>query len=75
MPQNWSYVGSWWSIGGMVVTLLPETVYPFVYIWAHRQEKAREQALLQSRSAQKSNMSVQCPISSEKHMVEHGNQG
>jgi hypothetical protein len=22
----------------MIVTLLPETVYPFFYIWAHRKE-------------------------------------
>lgn len=25
----------------MIVTLLPETVYPFVYIWAHRQEQKK----------------------------------
>jgi hypothetical protein len=36
VPQNWSYVANWWSIGGMIVTLLPETVYPFFYVWAHR---------------------------------------
>jgi len=38
-PDNWSYVGSFWSVAGMVVTLLPETVYPFVYVWAHKKER------------------------------------
>ncbi|KAI9375660.1 hypothetical protein BJX61DRAFT_493719 [Aspergillus egyptiacus] len=33
VPQNWEYVASSWSIGIIVATLLPETVYPFVYIW------------------------------------------
>lgn len=23
----------------MIVTLLPETVYPFFYVWAHRKER------------------------------------
>jgi hypothetical protein len=41
VPENWGYVGSWWSIGGMVVTLLPETAYPFVYVWAHRKEREK----------------------------------
>jgi hypothetical protein len=44
-PDNWSYVANWWSIGGMIVTLLPETVYPFFYIWAHGKE--REKAKIQ----------------------------
>jgi hypothetical protein len=39
VPENWSYVGNWWSIGGMIVTLLPETVYPFFYVWAHKKER------------------------------------
>jgi hypothetical protein len=38
-PANWSYVGSFWSIADMVVTLLPETIYPFVYSWAHKKER------------------------------------
>jgi hypothetical protein len=33
-------VGSWWSIGIIVVTLIPETVYPFVYVWVR--EKGKE---------------------------------
>ncbi|KAJ4363057.1 hypothetical protein N0V83_010175 [Neocucurbitaria cava] len=41
IPENWAYVGNWWSIGGMIVTLLPETVYPFVYVWAHRKEREK----------------------------------
>ncbi|PVH94540.1 hypothetical protein DM02DRAFT_539263 [Periconia macrospinosa] len=38
-PQNWAYVGSSWSLGLMAATLLPEVVYPAVYIWAHRKER------------------------------------
>jgi hypothetical protein len=38
-PANWSYVGSFWSIADMVVTLLPEMIYPFVYSWAHKKER------------------------------------
>jgi hypothetical protein len=34
-PQNWAYVGSRSSIAVMVLTLLPETVYPFVYLWVY----------------------------------------
>jgi len=41
VPENWSYVGNWWSVGGMIVTLVPETVYPFVYVWAHRKEREK----------------------------------
>jgi hypothetical protein len=44
VPENWSYVASWWSIGGMIVTLLPETVYPFFYVWAHRKERENAMA-------------------------------
>ncbi|KAL5044722.1 hypothetical protein BDW71DRAFT_198836 [Aspergillus fruticulosus] len=33
VPRNWEYVGSIWSIAIVVATLLPETVYPFLYIW------------------------------------------
>ncbi|KAL4930260.1 uncharacterized protein BDV17DRAFT_259301 [Aspergillus undulatus] len=33
VPSNWQYVGSFWSIAIILATLLPETVYPFVYIW------------------------------------------
>jgi hypothetical protein len=51
VPENWPYVGNPWSIGGMIVTLLPETVYPFFYVWAHRKE--RENTSLPER-AQKS---------------------
>ena len=45
VPENWSYVANPWSVGGMVATLLPETVYPFFYVWAHRKE--REKAKIQ----------------------------
>lgn len=23
----------------MIITLLPETIYPFVYVWAHKKER------------------------------------
>ncbi|EMD64727.1 hypothetical protein COCSADRAFT_355879 [Bipolaris sorokiniana ND90Pr] len=43
VPENWAYVGNWWSIGGMIVTLLPETVYPFFYVWAHHKEREKKE--------------------------------
>ena len=39
MPQNWGYVGSKISVAVIVLTMLPETVYPFVYIWVHKKNK------------------------------------
>ena len=39
MPQNWSYVGSNVSIAVIVLTMIPETIYPFVYIWVHKKNK------------------------------------
>lgn len=41
VPQNWGYVASWWSVGGMVVTLVPEMVYPFVYVRVYERERER----------------------------------
>ncbi|KAI5262804.1 hypothetical protein E4T47_09202 [Aureobasidium subglaciale] len=41
VPQNWSYVGSWTSIAVIVLTMVPETIYPFVYIWVHKTKKAK----------------------------------
>lgn len=32
VPQNWEYVGSSWSIGIIILTLIPETIYPFLYV-------------------------------------------
>lgn len=26
----------------MIVTLLPETIYPIVYIWAHKKERGEK---------------------------------
>lgn len=42
VPENWAYVGSVWSIGIMVLTVAPEIVYPFFYVWvtAQKQKKA-----------------------------------
>jgi hypothetical protein len=28
----------------MVITLLPETIYPFVYVWAHKKERGYKKA-------------------------------
>jgi hypothetical protein len=36
VPQNWSYVGSWWSVALVVVTIFPEVIYPYVYIKTHQ---------------------------------------
>lgn len=38
IPQNWAYVASPWSVGIIVLTLLPETVYPFIYVWVHAKQ-------------------------------------
>ena len=53
-PENWSYVANPWSIGGMIVTLLPETVYPFFYVWAHRKEKEQARLSEEARKVLKS---------------------
>ncbi|EAW08987.1 uncharacterized protein ACLA_099320 [Aspergillus clavatus NRRL 1] len=42
VPQNWEYVWSPWSIGIIVTTLLPETIYPFVYVWVHKTQKPKK---------------------------------
>jgi hypothetical protein len=42
VPQNWSYVGSWASITLVVVTILPEVIYPYVYITTHYKMLERE---------------------------------
>ncbi|PYH28403.1 uncharacterized protein BO87DRAFT_411285 [Aspergillus neoniger CBS 115656] len=41
VPQNWEYVASVWSTGIILWTLLPETVYPFVYVWVHCTSKLK----------------------------------
>ncbi|KAF2743448.1 hypothetical protein M011DRAFT_221613 [Sporormia fimetaria CBS 119925] len=43
VPRNWEYVGSFWSKAIIVLTLIPETAYPFAYVWArnHEVEKSR----------------------------------
>ncbi|KAL2788212.1 hypothetical protein BJX66DRAFT_327307 [Aspergillus keveii] len=41
VPQNWQYVGSFWSWAIILATLLPETMYPFVYIWVWRSGLAK----------------------------------
>ncbi|RHZ56584.1 uncharacterized protein CDV56_104820 [Aspergillus thermomutatus] len=39
VPQNWEYVWSPWSIGIIIVTLIPETIYPFVYVSVYKTQK------------------------------------
>lgn len=39
VPQNWRYVWTPWSIGIIIATLIPETVYPIVYLWVHKTQK------------------------------------
>ena len=41
-PQNWAYVNSSWSWFIILFTLFAETVYPFVYVWAHVQSIRKE---------------------------------
>ncbi|KAJ5322532.1 hypothetical protein N7452_010821 [Penicillium brevicompactum] len=41
IPRNWEYVGSFWSIAIIVATLVPETVYPFLYVWVFNQSKSK----------------------------------
>ena len=38
VPENWSYVRSPWSIAIMVLTLLPETIYPIIYLSQRRHD-------------------------------------
>ncbi|KIW86659.1 uncharacterized protein Z519_12714 [Cladophialophora bantiana CBS 173.52] len=49
VPENWTYVGSFWSKMIMFWTLVPETIYPFMYmfVWVKTRplsslEKAKE---------------------------------
>jgi hypothetical protein len=50
VPQNWSYVGSKWSWWIMGLTLLPELVFPFVYLRIHKEQEARQRKLEKKRS-------------------------
>lgn len=42
VPENWSYVNSPWSWWIMGLTLLPETIFPFVYLRVLKEQEARE---------------------------------
>lgn len=42
IPQNWEYVGSFWSVGTIIVTLIPETIYPFVYLAIHNAKEEQK---------------------------------
>ncbi|KAJ0414052.1 hypothetical protein BJY00DRAFT_321327 [Aspergillus carlsbadensis] len=44
IPQNWRYVGSFWSWTIIIATLLPETIYPFAYIWVWSGNSAKVKA-------------------------------
>lgn len=51
IPENWSYVGSTWSIAVIVLTLLPEHIYPFVFYWVWQTEKTRAAFGVSKRSS------------------------
>jgi hypothetical protein len=42
IPENWGYVWTPWSIGIIITTLIPETIYPFVYLWVHKTQKDKK---------------------------------
>lgn len=41
VPTNWSYVGGHTSIAIIALTMVPEFVYPFVYISVHHKQKQK----------------------------------
>jgi len=53
VPQNWSYVGSKWSWWIMGLTLLPELIFPFVYLRVHKEQEARERERESEKSKKK----------------------
>jgi len=50
VPQNWGYVGSQASVWVIVLTMLPETVYPFVYVWVYK-TKQQKQKMVKGEAA------------------------
>lgn len=46
VPQNWDYVVSWPSIALLILTVIPETLYPFVF-------RNTERAMIEARAEQK----------------------
>lgn len=44
VPENWPYVNSWWSWIIIFLTMLPETIWPVVYIRVYTLGKHRAQA-------------------------------
>ncbi|KAM3419169.1 hypothetical protein BST61_g5113 [Cercospora zeina] len=42
VPENWSYAGSNLSIAVIAVTMIPEVVYPFVYIQVHLDQEQKQ---------------------------------
>lgn len=49
VPENWAYVGSVWSWGIILFTLFPETVYPFVYVWAYGKEMEEKDRVMNGK--------------------------
>ncbi|KAI7222577.1 hypothetical protein KC333_g1046 [Hortaea werneckii] len=43
-PQNWSYVGTPFSIGVIALTMLPETLWPFFYIPLQKKQQKSKSA-------------------------------
>lgn len=44
VPQNWEYVGSFTSVATIIVTLIPETIYPFLYLQIHNANAKKNKA-------------------------------
>ncbi|PPJ60279.1 hypothetical protein CBER1_01264 [Cercospora berteroae] len=43
VPENWPYVGSYLSVAIIAVTMIPEVIYPFVYIQVHLDQGRQKQ--------------------------------
>lgn len=44
VPENWLYVGTSLSTALIVLTVLPELFYPFVYLRVHNRLEKRKRA-------------------------------
>lgn len=49
VPQNWSYVGSTWSLWLMGLTLLPELAFPFAYLKILKEQEVRESKISEKK--------------------------
>ena len=49
VPQNWSYVGSTWSLWLMGLTLLPELAFPFAYLKILKEQEVRDSKISEKK--------------------------